>query len=136
VHELHPPQALPELLPRADFVSLHLRLNPETHHLINATSLALMRPGSFLVNTSRGSVVDQSALADALASGHIAGAYLDVFETEPLPPESRLWSIANLLITPHTADNIEGWPGKFTELFVDNLELWLAGRPLRNVVMV
>ncbi len=135
VHELHPPEALPELLPRADFVSLHVRLNDETHHLIDTESLALMRPGSFLLNTSRGPVVDESALAEALRSGHIAGAYLDVFETEPLSPESELWSIANLLITPHTSDNIVGWPGKFAELFVENLALWLAERPMRNVVV-
>jgi phosphoglycerate dehydrogenase-like enzyme len=88
-----------------------------------------------LVNTSRGAVVDEAALADALDKGHLAGAYLDVFEAEPLPPESELWSIPNLLITPHTADNISGWPAKFAELFVENLALWLDGKPLRNVVV-
>ena len=134
VHELYPPDALPELLPRADFVTLHVRLNRETHHLMDAQALSLMPRGSRLINTSRGPVVDESALAAALESGHLAGAYLDVFATEPLPPQSRLWSTPNLLITPHTADNIAGWPGKFAELFLDNLERWLEDRPMLNVV--
>jgi len=134
VHGLYPPKALPELLPLADFVSLHVRLNPETHHLMDARALSLMPRGSRLINTSRGPVVDESALAAALESGHLAGAYLDVFATEPLPPQSRLWSTPNLLITPHTADNIAGWPGKFTELFLDNLDRWLDEQPLVNVV--
>jgi phosphoglycerate dehydrogenase-like enzyme len=135
VHEMYPPEALPDLLPRADFVSLHVRLNAQTHHLIDASALALMRRGSFLVNTSRGPVVDESALADALRREHIAGAYLDVFATEPLPSESELWNLPNLLITPHSADNIGGWPGKFAELFVDNLARWLDRQPLRNVII-
>ena len=134
VHELHRPEDLPELLPQADFVSLHVRLSDETRHLIDAAALAKMRKGSFLVNTSRGPVVDESALAEALRSGHIAAAYLDVFETEPLPEDSELWDLPNLFITPHASDNVTGWAGKFAELFVDNLQRWLDDEPMHNLV--
>lgn len=132
--EIHPAEALPALLGRADFVSLHVRLNDETRHLINRDSLAAMKPGSFLLNSSRGSVVDESALVDAIERGHLAGAYLDVFESEPLPEASPLWGLPNVLITPHTADNIDGWELKFAAFFADNLERWLAGEPLVNLV--
>ena len=132
--EMHAPDALPALLPRADFVSLHVRLNPATRGMLSREALAAMKPGAYLVNTSRGPVVDEAALVDALRSGHLAGAYLDVFETEPLSPESPLWDIPNVLITPHASDNIHGWPRRFAALFADNLERWRAGEPLLNVV--
>ena len=132
--EMHGPDALQALLPRADFVSLHVRLNPATRGMLSREGLAAMKPGAYLVNTSRGPVVDEAALADALRSGHLAGAYLDVFETEPLPAGSPLWSMPNVLITPHSADNIHGWPRRFAELFADNLDRWRAGEPLLNRV--
>ena len=132
--EMHGPDALPALLPRADFVSLHVRLNPATRGLLSSEGIAAMKPGAYLVNTSRGPVVDEAALIDALRSGHLAGAYLDVFETEPLPAESPLWSMPNVLITPHSSDNIHGWPARFAGLFADNLERWRAGEPLMNRV--
>ena len=91
--EMHGPDALPALLPRADFVSLHVRLNAATRAMLSREGPAAMRPGAYLVNTSRGPVVDEAALVDALRSGHLAGAYLDVFETEPLPAESPLWAM-------------------------------------------
>ena len=132
--EVHGPDALPALLPRADFVSLHLRLNPATRGLIGREAFAAMKPGAYLVNTSRGPVVDEAALIDALRSGHLAGAYLDVFETEPLPAESPLWTLPNVLITPHASDNIHGWPRRFAALFADNLDRWRTGEPLLNRV--
>ena len=132
--EMHGPDALPALLPRADFVSLHVRLNPATRGMLSRERLAAMKAGAYLVNTSRGPVVDEAALIDALRSGHLAGAYLDVFETEPLPAESPLWSMPNVLITPHSSDNVHGWPCRFAALFADNLERWRAGEPLVNVV--
>ena len=132
--EMHGPDALPALLPRADFVSLHVRLNPATRGLLSREGIASMKPGAYLVNTSRGPVVDEAALIDALRSGHLAGAYLDVFETEPLPAGSPLWSMPNVLITPHSSDNVHGWPSRFAALFADNLERWRAGEPLVNVV--
>ena len=133
--EMHGPAALHALLPRADFVSLHVRLNPATRGMLSREALAAMKPGAYLVNTSRGPVVDEAALIDALHSGRLSGAYLDVFETEPLPPESPLWSMPNVLLTPHSADNIHGWSGRFAALFADNLERWRAGEPLLNEVV-
>ena len=132
--EVHGPDALASLLAQADFVSLHVRLDAATHGLFSREMIAAMKPGAYLVNTSRGAVVDEAALIDALRSGHLGGAYLDVFETEPLPAESPLWEMRNVIITPHASDNIVGWPRRFAELFADNLERWRAGEPLLNVV--
>lgn len=94
---------LDELLAAADVVSLHAPSTPETADLINAQTLAAMKPGSILVNTARGSLVDEDALADALASNHLAAAALDVFKTEPLDPDNRLLAQDNLLMCPHMA---------------------------------
>jgi len=95
--------ALPDLLRQADAVSLHVPLLPNTHHLIGASELALMKPTAILINTARGGVVDNRALVDALQSGRIAGAGIDVFEQEPLPPGSPFCSLENVVITPHMA---------------------------------
>ena len=132
--EVHGPDALMALLPAADFVSLHVRLNAATRKLISREAIAVMKPGAYLVNTARGGVVDEAALIDALRSGRLAGAYLDVFETEPLPPESPLWAMPNVLITPHASDSIVGWTRRFAALFADNLDRWRAGEPLVNRV--
>ena len=134
VNEMHGPEALHALLPAADFVSLHVRLNDATRGLISRTALAAMKPGAYLVNTSRGPIVDETALIGALRSGHLGGAYLDVFETEPLPAESPLWDMPNVLITPHASDNIHGWSRRFAALFADNLDRWRAGERLLNLV--
>ena len=134
VDELLAPNELHAALGRADYVSLHVRADDETRHLIDAPALAAMKRGAVLVNTSRGFVVDEAALAGALESGHLGGAYLDVFETEPLPESSPLWSFENVLLTPHASDNIHAWPRKFIRLFADNLERWLAGEALVNRV--
>ena len=132
--EVHGPDALDTLLPAADFVSLHVRLNAATGGLLSRERLAAMKPGACLINTSRGPVVDEGALIEALRSGHLGGAYLDVFETEPLPAESPLWTMPNVLITPHASDNVHGWPRRFAALFADNLDRWRAGEPLLNPV--
>ncbi|GAA2613306.1 phosphoglycerate dehydrogenase [Actinomadura fulvescens] len=92
---------LEELLRRSDFVSLHLLLDGSTHHLIDAAALALMKPSAYLINTARGGVVDEDALADALERGALAGAALDVVEVEPLPAGSRLRGLDNLIVTAH-----------------------------------
>ncbi|WP_172383267.1 phosphoglycerate dehydrogenase [Streptomyces sp. MNP-20] len=98
-------EALPleAVLAAADFVTLHLALDASTRHLIDGAALRLMRPGAYLINTARGGVVDEEALADAIASGHLAGAALDVTEQEPLPPDSRLRAFDNVLVTGHIA---------------------------------
>ena len=134
VDELFAPSELHAVLGRADYVSLHVRADDETRHLIDTPALAAMKQGAVLLNTSRGFVVEEAALVSALESGDLAGAYLDVFETEPLPESSPLWSFENVLLTPHASDNIHAWPRKFIRLFGDNLERWLAGEALVNVV--
>ena len=108
--------SLDALLATSDFVSLHIPLLPQTRGIIGAAQLASMRPGSMIVNVSRGGLIDEGALADALASGHLGGAGIDVFEQEPLPAESALRGAPNLLMTPHiawlsadAADRMAGW---------------------------
>jgi phosphoglycerate dehydrogenase-like enzyme len=134
VDEMHAPESLPDLLGRADVVSLHVRLNEETTRLIDRRAIANMKAGAILINTSRGQVVAESALIDGLCSGHLRAAYLDVFDTEPLLADSPLWHIENLFITPHMADSVSDWARRFAMFFADNLDRWLAGKPLLNVV--
>ncbi|MEL6766175.1 MAG: D-2-hydroxyacid dehydrogenase [Pseudomonadota bacterium] len=129
-----PLAALDDALQQADIVSCHLRLTPETRHIFNARRFALMRPGALFLNSARGGHVDENALLAALRSGHLRGAWLDVFEREPLPADSPLWEAPNLLITPHASDQVAGWPLRFAALFADNLARWRAGEPLLNRV--
>ena len=134
VDRMHHPDALPDVIGEADFVSLHVRLSEETERMFDAEMLSRMKAGSFLINTSRGKVVDEQALLQAIASGHLAGAYLDVFEQEPLPSTSPLWSLENVVITPHAADDVYDWPILFLQHFTQNLTRWDAGQPLEKVV--
>jgi len=134
VDEMRPPEALTASLGEADAVSLHLRLTPATQGLFDAAMFGAIKPGAIFINTARGGHVVASDLLAALESGHLRGAYLDVFETEPLPPDSPLWTAPNLLISPHAADGVEDWEAHFSALFAENLEHWRAGRALRNVV--
>jgi D-3-phosphoglycerate dehydrogenase len=94
---------LNELLERADVLSLHVPLTPETRHMIGARELALLRPGAFVINIGRGGLLDEDALVEALRSGHVAGAALDVTEIEPLPADSPLLDVPNVILTPHVA---------------------------------
>jgi glyoxylate reductase len=121
---------LEHLLRRADFVSLHLPLTSGTHHLINAQTLALMKPTAILINTSRGGVVDQAALAQALSTGQIAGAALDVTDPEPLPLEDPLWQAPNLLVVPHIGSATWTARERMAEIAVDNILAGLEGKPL------
>jgi len=125
-----------ELLERADFVSLHCPLTPETRHLIDDAALARMKPTAILVNTARGPVVDQAALARALHEGQIAGAALDVTDPEPLPAEDPLWRAPNLLITPHIGSATRSARERMTEIAVDNLLAGLRGEPMPHPVPV
>ncbi len=123
-----------EVLRQSDFVALSAPLTAATRGLMNADRLEMMKPSAFLINVGRGPQIDETALADALTSHRIAGAALDVFEKEPLPADSPLWGLENLLITPHTAGMTEKiWPRHY-ELFSDNLRRYLAHQPLRFVV--
>jgi D-3-phosphoglycerate dehydrogenase len=92
---------LDEVLRHGDIISLHVPLTDETRHLIDAAAISRMKPGAFVVNVSRGGVIDEEALAQALVNGHLAGAALDVFESEPLSPESPLLDLPNVVLTPH-----------------------------------
>ncbi len=119
---------------RCDYLSVNVRLVPETRHLIDAAVLRAMRPSAFLLNASRGAVVDETALIEALQTGRIAGAYLDVFAAEPLSPGSPLWTRDDVLMTPHMSDRVVDWELRHARFFMDNLDRWLRGAPLRNVV--
>jgi D-2-hydroxyacid dehydrogenase (NADP+) len=121
-------------LPSADYVILAAPETPETHHLMGAGQFALMKRGAILVNMARGSLVDQAALIVALEERVIAGAAIDVATPEPLPPESPLWSLENVFITPHTSGISERIWERESELLIDNLERWFRGEPLRNRV--
>ena len=102
--------------------------------MIDQVALARMKPGSILINVARGPLVVESALVAALASGHLAAAGLDVTEEEPLPPTSLLWDLPNAIITPHVGGQGRLRVDQITDFFCDNLERFLAGRPLRNLV--
>ena len=125
-------EALDDLLRESDFVVLATPLSDATHHLVGARELALMKPSAVLVNMARGAVVDEAALIDALKAGTIAGAGLDVFATEPLPADSRLWDLANVLITPHTTPQVPDRTGRSLEIIAENARRYRAGEPLLN----
>jgi phosphoglycerate dehydrogenase-like enzyme len=126
--------ALERLLPRADFLVVTVPLTEATRGMIGAAEIARLPPGAVVVNVSRGGVVDEGALAAALASGRLRGAGLDVFAREPLPADSPLWSLPNVLVTPHVSGTSHRFWRRQTDLIVDNLGRYLAGDPLRNVV--
>lgn len=134
VDELLPADRLDDLLSQSDYVLLAVPLTPETTGLIGADELARMKPTAFLVNIGRGPVLDEDALAAALHKGRLGGAGLDTFMTEPLPAESPLWRLPNVIITPHTAGATPRYWERTTALFCDNLQRYLEGKPLRNVV--
>jgi phosphoglycerate dehydrogenase-like enzyme len=134
VDALFPPEQLREMLAQADYVVIAAPSTPETQHLIGAAELAAMKPTAFLVNIARGALVDEAALIRALGEGRIGGAGLDVFEREPLPLDSPLWTMANVIISPHLAGSSPSYSRRFTDLLLDNLARYRAGEPLRNVV--
>ena len=124
-----------ELLGSADVVSLHLPLTPSTRHLIGRETIARMRPGAFLINTARGGLVDEAALVEALVTGRLAGAGLDVFETEPLPAGHPLARLPNVVLTPHiSAGTRDALATKIRAIF-DNIERFYSGEPLLNEVL-
>jgi phosphoglycerate dehydrogenase-like enzyme len=119
-------------LAQGDFVVLVLPLTDQTCGLVGKAALAAMRPTAWLLNVGRGAVVDEPALVTALRERRIAGAVLDVFAQEPLPPDHELWSLDNVVVTPHIAG--PSTAHEIAPVFNDNLARWLAGRPLRHVV--
>jgi phosphoglycerate dehydrogenase-like enzyme len=131
--QLHPPEALRVVLPHADYVVLVAPHTPETDGIIGEHEIALMRRNAVLINIGRGALADEAALVRALSDGAIAGAALDVFQREPLPPESPLWSLPNVLTSPHSGATSDRENARITDLFIDNLQRYLDGKPLRNV---
>ncbi|MCC6905587.1 MAG: D-2-hydroxyacid dehydrogenase [Anaerolineae bacterium] len=131
----YPPEALHSFLSECDYVASCAPLTTQTHHVIDAKALSRMRSNSVLINISRGAVIDEAALADALARGVIAGAALDVFEEEPLPSSSPLWKLNNVIISPHVAGFSPRYEERATDLFAENLRRFVSGEPLRNMVI-
>ena len=134
VDELHPPQALAQLLGRADWLVIASPLTAETRGLIDAAKLQRLPRGARLINIGRGEIIDESALIAALESGHLGGAYLDVFATEPLPGNSPLWSLPNVLVSPHNSAAAAGNPERIYQLFIDNLRRWHHKLALTNEI--
>lgn len=130
VDAMHGPEALLALLPDADVVSLHVRSTAATARLIGAAEIAAMKPGALLLNSARGAVLDEDALVAALDAGHLGGAWLDVFATEPLPEDHPLWGRDDVLITPHCADQVDDFPARFAARFCDLRDAWLRGEAL------
>ena len=128
IDELH------EGLAWADYVVNTLPATPKTHHVFDGEAFAAMNPWARFVNVGRGSTVDEAALVEAVRRGGISAAALDVFEDEPLPADSPLWTLPNVVVSPHVAGDFAGWREALVELFVENLERYLTGNPLRNVV--
>jgi len=129
-----PAEELASLLADADWLILCAPATPDTRHMIGAAELAAMKPTARLVNIARGSLVDETALVAALRDGRIAGAGLDVFEKEPLPADSPLWDMPNVLVSPHTSGSSPRSLHRVLRLFLKNLRRYLAGEPLENVV--
>ena len=125
--------SLEELLKNSDYVSMHCPLTESTKHMINKETLSLMKPSAFIINTSRGALIDEAALIEALGNGTIAGAGLDVQETEPPAQNSPLYTMDNVILTPHM-----GWKGfetrqRLVSILADNIKKFMEGNPI-NVV--
>lgn len=131
---IHPPERLAEMLAECDFVVVSVPLTPETKGLIGEEELRAMKPNAYLVNVSRGGIVDEPALIKALQEGWIAGAGLDVFEKEPLPPDSPLYDLDNVILSPHVAGFSPHYDERASDLFAENLRRYLAGEELLNLV--
>lgn len=130
VDEMHAPDQLDKLLPRADWLMLACPLTPETRGVFTAERLALLPKGAYILNVARGECIDEPAMTTMLRDGRLAGAYLDVFAKEPLPQESPLWSMPNVLVTPHNSTSAIGNERRVFDLFTQNLERWQRGDTL------
>jgi len=125
---------LAQAVQQAQWLVLACPLTVITRDLVDARVLAALPPGAGLINVARGEVLDDSAFVAAIRSGHLGGAHLDVFRHEPLPIDSPLWGLPNVMITPHAAGHSTGNRARVAAIFLDNLKAWLRGEPLRNEV--
>lgn len=125
---------LDSVLPRTDFLVLAAPLNAQTRHMIDASRLALLPRGAFVINVGRGALVDEESLIEALAGGRLGGAALDVFETEPLPAASPLWAMPDVIVTPHACGRNPGNDERSLALLIENSRRWVRGEPLINEI--
>ncbi|AQU68594.1 D-2-hydroxyacid dehydrogenase [Streptomyces niveus] len=131
---IHGADQLDRLLTRSDWVICAAPLTESTRGMFDSRLFGLMQPSAHFINVGRGQLVDEKALADAVAKRWIAGAALDVFEAEPLDPESRLWDVPGLIVSPHMSGDTVGWRDRLGEQFVELYDIWASGEPLPNVV--
>jgi phosphoglycerate dehydrogenase-like enzyme len=131
---VHRAAALLDALTDADFVVVAAPLTDDTRGMFGAAAFQRMKPSARLINVGRGPIVDQAALVTALRGGQLAGAALDVFADEPLPPDSPLWGMSNVIVSPHMSGDVAGFEDELAALFLDNLARYRRGDPLRNVV--
>jgi D-2-hydroxyacid dehydrogenase (NADP+) len=131
---LLPTSRMKEMLAQSDFVAVCCPLTPETHHIIGEAELKAMKPTARIINIGRGPLIDGEALIRALKNKTIAGAGLDVTEPEPLPPDSPLWGMDNVILSPHVSGGMEDYMLRAAELFADNIRRYLAGKKLANLV--
>ncbi len=134
VDEMYPPSGLQDMLRESDFVVVALPLTAETERIIGEAELRAMKPTAYIINIGRGKLIDEAAMVRALKDNVIAGAGLDVFEVEPLPKESGLWDMPNVLMTPHVSGGVVNYRERTTKLFCENLRHYLAGEPLENLL--
>ncbi len=134
VDRVYPFEGLLEMLPECDYVVAAAPLTAETRHLVGASAIAAMKKSAVVMNVGRGPVVDEAALIAALEAGQIRGAALDVFEHEPLPADSPLYKLENVLLSPHCADHTADWLEQAMQFFIDQFTRFASGQPLRNVV--
>jgi phosphoglycerate dehydrogenase-like enzyme len=132
--ELVGPREMDAAIARSDIVAICVPYTDETAGMFSRRRLQLLKPGAYLINIARGGIVDEEALLEMLQQGRISGAGFDVFETEPLPPESPLWDAPNLILLPHSASQTELSRRKLKEITMENIRRFLAGEPLLNVV--
>jgi len=130
---LYPPQALPSMVSSCDFIVITVPLTPQTRGMIDESVLGGIKPTAYLINVSRGGVVDHGALVEALNENRLAGAALDVYPVEPLPDSSPLWGMPNVILSPHVAGTSEHYYERAAELFAKNLHRYHVGRPLLNL---
>jgi len=134
VEKMYPSGGLREMIAACDYVVVTAPLTAETHHMISEAEFAAMKPDAVIINVGRGPVIDEAAMTRALADGRIKGAGLDVFEQEPVPAESPLYAMENVLFSPHCADNTPDWLDNAMNFFIAQYERFRKGEPLLNVV--
>lgn len=131
---IYPTEATRSMVGECDYIAITLPLTPRTHHLFDEAMFRAMKPRCFVINVGRGGLIKENDLVRALSKGWIAGAGLDVFETEPLPEESPLWAMENVIMSPHVSGFSKEYDERALNLFIANLERYLAGQPLLNTI--